>query len=437
MRQRIALFLGFVALTSVGGIATYSITRGQLPAPTPPQESVKPAVYKPAPGTPTAGVVKASAAAPRDLSTMSEQSRKLYLSARSGAEWLLRAENAVSGRFLPGWLPALNIVLEHDDYLHQAGATYALAKAARYFGDERYLMKARQAILSLLAETTVDPAEPGCRYTSLPPISVNRLAAAGMLLLVIHELQSPDEELLKQGEELCQYIRKQQQSDGTFRLSDSGIDVVAESEAARTYPAMAIYGLMVSQRNRPAPWKLEAAARAFKPYRDQWKLRPSLSGAAWLTLAFSECYLQTKNEACAQFVFEMSDWVCALQYGPDARSQKWTGGFMSHAGGKPVSTAPSVESAVNLEALALACLVTRHVPDAQRFSKYREAVNSGAHFLTSLQFNGDNTTHFSPAYRTALLGGYHATHADGNLRIDYNHHAVVAVIQYATAAGLP
>ena len=83
MRQRIALFLGFIALTTVGGIATYSVTRGQLPALPSPPDSVKPAVYTPALGAPAAGVAKASATTPRDLSTMSEQSRKLYFSARS------------------------------------------------------------------------------------------------------------------------------------------------------------------------------------------------------------------------------------------------------------------------------------------------------------------------------------------------------------------
>jgi hypothetical protein len=428
MRQRTALGFGLFCVATFGGIATYTLTRSQPPAPSPRSDAVHPAVYaEAAPAKPVR----------HDLSQMLAQNRVLFLSARSGAEWLMRMDNSVNGRFLPGWLPAVNAPVEPENYLHQAGATYAMAKAARYFGDERYLMKARQAILSLLADTRADPSDPNCRYTSLPTIAVNRLASAGLLLLAIHELQSPAKELLDQGEELAQYIRKQQLTDGSLRLSENGGETIADLEAVQTYPGMALYGLMLSQRNRPAEWKREVVARALPYYRQQWKANRNLPSAAWLTLACAECYVRAPERTLAEFVFEMSDWVCSRQYEADSRNVKCVGGFRGPTESKTALPAPRIDAAVNLEALAQACLVTRHIPDAARYGKYQECLESGAVFLTTLQFSESNTLHFTPAYRTALIGGFHPTHDDGNLRLDYSLHAICSLIECLTCSGKP
>lgn len=431
MRQRIILGLALLSMVTLVGVATYTLTPGQSPA-SKPTGPIRPAVYHAPADGPAA--TKTQARPPlHDLSKMSAPTRRIYLSARAGAEWMLRADNSATGRFLAGWNPALGVPLETDSYLHQCGATYALAKAARYFGDERYLMKARQAILSLLVETGTDPNDAACRCTTLPTIVVNPLAAAGLLLMAIHELQSPAEELLKSGEELAQFIRKQQQPDGSFRVGERG---TLDAEAVRIYPGMALYGLMMSQRNRPASWKREAALKAIQHYHAQWRSNPSLAAGAWLTLAAAECYVQGHDQKLADRVFEMSDWACEQQYGQNSTNPKWLGGFMAHENGKRVLSAPRIDCAVNLEALAAACLVTRHVPDAQRYAKYREALGMGAEFLVGLQFGESNTLHFSHGYRAAVIGGFHPSHNDGNLRIDYNRHAVCALIQYIASAGL-
>jgi hypothetical protein len=132
----------------------------------------------------------------------------------------------------------------------------------------------------------------------------------------------------------------------------------------------------------------------------------------------------------------MTDWACEQQYGQNSSNPKWLGGFMGQSNGKRVLSPPRIDGAINLEAIAAACLVTRHVPDAQRYAKYREALGMGAEFLIGLQFGDSNTLHFSPGYRAALIGGFHPAHDEGNLRIDYNAHAVGALVQYITSAGL-
>jgi hypothetical protein len=49
-----------------------------------------------------------------------------------------------------------------------------------------------------------------------------------------------------------------------------------------------------------------------------------------------------------------------------------------------------------------------------------------------LQYTQANTNHFADWYRPKVLGGFHASAVDGNLRLDYNQHVVCAMVQYAT-----
>src|SRR5437764_1456676 len=176
MRQRIVLGAGLALVATAAGIITLSHSSGQPPQTPPESGPVKQASYD-------APAATAPAAKPGGETEMSAPLRRIHLSARSGAEWLIRIENPANARFHPGWVPALNVPVDHDNYLNQVRATYVLAQAARYYGDARYLMKARQAILSLLAETQIDPTDASCRCTTLPTMVVNRLAAAGLLLM--------------------------------------------------------------------------------------------------------------------------------------------------------------------------------------------------------------------------------------------------------------
>src|SRR5262249_40495116 len=75
----------------------------------------------------------------------------------------------LKGRFVYGYLPALATELEGDHYLRQIGAAFALARAARFTGEERYAARAAQALLALLDDTAPDPSDPQSRRTALPP----------------------------------------------------------------------------------------------------------------------------------------------------------------------------------------------------------------------------------------------------------------------------
>jgi hypothetical protein len=360
-------------------------------------------------------------------------------SAQRGADWLSRM-NGVKGKFLPGWLPALNAPLDGDSVLRQAGAAFALARAAQFFRDERYVMRAAQAILTLLEDTELDPKDPQVRYSSHTPLLVNPLGFAALLVLAIHELPQPDRDLLDKAEQLCNYLRRQQHDDGSLDVQPRTKDrAQAGAESGGESPGMALYALARSQKLRPTSWKLETVRRALPFYVKWWREHKDAGDspcgcAAWYTAAYTEAFLATKEQPFADAVHEMNEWLCGLQYESidDARRARWFGGFRTSESANPRNAfpAPTVASAVCAESLAHACRVTREEGDVKRHERFSNALGRSLQFLTTLQYTEATTQHFADWYREQLLGGFAASHQDGNLRIDQTQHALSALVLY-------
>jgi hypothetical protein len=371
------------------------------------------------------------AAARRDLGKFTAAQRHFYLSGQRGMDWLQRI-NKADGRFVYGFLPALRLPMEGDSYVRQAGAALALARASKFYGDDRSAAVAKQALLTLLLETTVDSGEPHVR--NAPIHQANPLVPAGTLVAAIHELPSPASDLLDQADQLANLLRKQIQADGSLNVGDTGADNrsgALQAAAVQRWTGPALYGIIRSQPLRPAAWKLEALRKARACYHSYWKQNKNVPMLAWHTAAYAEAYLLTKEAGFAEAVFEMNDWLWGLQYQQvDPGRTSWVGGFQPWVDGKAVPLAPDIGSAAAALSLAEACRVARAAGDVQRHQRYRAALESGLQFLTTLQYSEANTQHFADWYRPALVGAFHASHQDGNLRLDYVQDPLLALVQY-------
>src|SRR3712207_8718308 len=58
------------------------------------------------------------------------------------------------------------------------------------------------------------------------------------------------------------------------------------------------------------------------------------------------------------------------------------------------------------------------------YDQYREAAGRALQFVTTLQYGEENTQHFAAHFRPALVGAFHPSAADGNLRTDHTAAAV-------------
>jgi hypothetical protein len=147
------------------------------------------------------------------------------------------------------------------------------------------------------------------------------------------------------------------------------------------------------------------------------------------TAAATEAYLLTKEAAFADFAFEMSDWLCGLQYDQavDLRRATWVGGFRGWADGKPQDVAPTIASAAYAEALADGCRVARQKVDLPRYRRYGEA--TGAVCSTSRPCSSTSRTRSTSRAGIARSWWAASTRRTTD-RIDYTQHAVSAMVQY-------
>ncbi len=370
------------------------------------------------------------AAKTRDFKQLNEHQRLFYLSAARGTEWLKNA-NMRDGKFVYGFLPALAIPMEGDDYLAQVGAALALARSSRVLGDASSAAIARQALLTALLATEVDPHNPAARRTAAPAAIVHRLGACGMLVLAVQELSPPGKDLLEPSEQLCNYLALQQQTDGSLLVREGRDDARANMEGECYHSGIALTALMRSQKSPAAAARLEVVRKAHVYYRAVWAQNKNVLTATSHIPAYTEAYLATKEQAYADTVFAMADWLLGMQYLPkSAPRPQWVGGFPVTANGKIVSAAPDIQSAAIAECLADACRAARGAGDLARWQRYSQSLELCLDFTSSLQYTPNQLRHFVEEFRPALLGGFHASHQDGNLRLDHAHHAVSALVQY-------
>src|SRR5262245_2379220 len=179
MRSRLLVMAALFVLATITAVLTHNGTRGQGPAP----KDLPPALLPATPIGPAAkDVLPANAAARksapfdrfRKYDELPDLTREFVFSTLRGMEWLSR-HHQPNGRFVPGRNPALDTIVEEDEFSRQALGAFALARAARVTGDEKYAVRAAQTILSLLAEAPKDAANPMVRMPAQSPGSWNRI----------------------------------------------------------------------------------------------------------------------------------------------------------------------------------------------------------------------------------------------------------------------
>ena len=426
MRIRVLTLL----LLVIAGVTTFSLTRGQERVPPAAPSGQSPRRETPATGATPPAISAHGRSVPRDFSKLNTLQKEMLHSCQRGADWLYRV-HGIKGRFLYGYLPALKLEMEGDHYLRQVGAAYALARTARFLGEERYAARATQAILALLDDTVADSSDPQAIHIALPSAVVNRLGAAAMLVLAINELPAPQADLLEKSEQLCRWIHHQARADGSLKCNDASEGEADDADCINEYPGLALYAVLRSHKHRPADWKTELARKAVAFYRGWWKEHRNMAFVPAQTAAYAEAFARTKDPAFAEFVHEMNDWLCGLQYDQiDPQHLVWYGGFKSWQDGRVVEAAPAVGSALYAESLAEACRVARGGTDLARHQRYTEALERCLQFVVRLQYTDANVQHFADWYRPRLVGAFHASTRDGNLRIDYTHHALTALVAY-------
>lgn len=388
------------------------------------------------PVVPAAGTQAAMVEAPitkfEPLAAFPAPTQQAVRGVAMGANWLVRM-NQAQGRFVHGYRPAVRQPMDGDTDLRQAFAALGLAQAAKFTGDDRSTAVAGQAVLALLAATRIDPADPNCRVpTNGGATGSDGVPMAALLALAIYELPGADDRLIGEAERLCAYLHKTCAPDGTLQYAAGGgrVDPIPASDT----PGLVFHAIIAGNRIRPASWKPEVVAKAIPAYRDGIKktTRPAL--AASLIPAFAELHLQTRNADAAAVVYEVADWVCGLQYAAGyPKNPTWAGGFrvIDQVTGTQQDAEPGFDTAACLTGLSWGYMVTARNADVQRAERYKQAAQDAAQFVCALQYAEPNTRHFENTFRVnVLIGGFHLSPSDGDLRADAAGRCVAGLARY-------
>src|SRR5262245_33289420 len=273
-----------------------------------------------------------------------------------GSDWVTK-RNQPNGRFLFGYIPALQQPMTGDHDLKQAQSALAMAQAAKFSGDKQQVAIASQVILTLLASTKIAD-DSNSRVPVQSSLVCNRVGFAAVVALAIYELPNASDKLIEEAERLCAFLRAQIRADGSVHYTDGASDNAAQIDPAgmNEYPGFALQALAMSNRFRPADWKKEAVKKGVTHYLAAFRAKPHPLMAATITPAAAELYFQTKLSDMATATFEMNDWLCSVQIPPtDRRCPQWAGGFRNAANGQSADTPPATaETGLYVQSLACA-----------------------------------------------------------------------------------
>lgn len=372
---------GFVAI-SAGSLFILSATVWAQPA-TP---TIVPATHQEA-ATPAVAPIQRF----RELQSFPRETVQAIYALRAGADWLTRM-NQSNGRFFPGINPATQVIAPDTNPLPQLQATLALAHAATFTGDETYAVRATQAVLVLRSQTTVPTDTPTLRVPQVAASECNPVLYAALLAQAIWALPGSDAGLHQEAQQLCAFVRQQQQADGSF-------------VQANAY-GPALLTLALQTRMQPESSPSDALIRGMVAAMKQFQAAPSADFAAAILPALCECALQTRKPELTTAALQLGDWLCSCQYTrTDAPQVGWAGSFRPQPGATPAGFEPSADAASIAIGLAAVTRLTRHVPDLTRHARFRTATVDALEFCRRLQYTPESTRGFESAFAQRFLVG--------------------------------
>lgn len=319
------------------------------------------------------------------------------------------------GTFYSGYEPFHNKVYESVEPARQAYGAWVLARASRAPGAgdrSRDLKHAAGKVIDVLVQH-VSYAEDDLwlRFQNEMP----SVAELSFLLLALANLpgDDPRRSLMRDlSAKLWTCIELPHGRVRTHPGFDSGTDAFQDY-----FPAQVLLALAAAVEQSAIDIDQTRLRRAFRYYRHRFRYKRHFGQVTWLLQAFSKWWHVTGDNAFAEFVFEVADWLLGYQHDK-------TGAFINDH--QPDT--PGYTTAVYLEGLAALLPLAARLGDEHRYKTYRRAFMHGFYFLDRLIIQErDRSILPSPDF---ALGGLRQGLYYSEIRTDFVQHSLSALLEF-------
>ncbi len=231
------------------------------------------------------------------------------------------------------------------------------------------------------------------------------------MILNLLESEDPDKDELMR--ELADGILYQQSKNGrfdTFFFSN-------QATGKDYYPGEALLALMSLYEHTGEQRYLDSVTEALPYYVSYFENTPNTAFVPWQTQAFVKYYEETEDQAAADFVFAMNDFM--------------VGAFSTGESCEPYTASAGIVTGVYVEGMTQAYALAKMVGDKERADCYERFIHDGLQTVLDLQFplqDLDLSVYSEDTFKTAE-GGFVGSIKDLTMQVDRNQHAVMALIR--------
>jgi hypothetical protein len=322
--------------------------------------------------------------------------------------------------------------------VRQAGCTYSLAAAAAREPDRqrrRSLEESAARSVRYLLQFAKSPRK-GQYCFLAPDDEMGRQGALGAVALTLLALQhgSLASTFADLRGVLTLTVLGAQERDGCFRCDLVSTGTGHDSPRQNFYPGEALIALTHEAEHGRTDCA-KAVGLALGWYRDHFRRAPATGFVLWQVdawrrahkLASTGVLKGTEPEDCADFVFEMVDWLLQFQLPPEAKPADFAGGFS-------VDGPPGFSTSTYVEAVLRAYQLAGSLGKIELAERYRQAALRGLKFLFRLQI----VPEMAPLFREPALavGATTASLVDFHIRSDFDQHTITALLAAEECEGL-
>jgi AMMECR1 domain-containing protein/orotate phosphoribosyltransferase len=299
------------------------------------------------------------------------------------------------GTFYSRYQPFHNRLFEGNDLARQAYGAWVLARAYKILGGDD-LRDAASAVIDSVrqfeAETVAEVSFLLLALCELPPGDPRRSAIKDLAVKLWNCIELPHGRILTHF--------------GEDRAPEAFQDY---------FPGQVLLAVASACEQNATELDRERLERSFRYYRHRFRYQRHFGQVTWLLQAFSKWWEITREQAFADFVFEVADWLLGYQ-------QEKSGAFINDH----QSDTPGYTTAVYLEGVAAALKAASSAGENSRRETYDRSFSAGVNFLDRLIIQErDRAILPSPDF---AVGGLRQGLHYSEIRIDFVQHSLSALL---------